>query len=341
MANKEPLVSIIIVNWNGSVVFKNCLDSLKNLTYKNWEVIVVDNGSSDGSEDLVKNVYIPKARYKLIKNRNNIGFAPANNQGLKLAKGKYILLLNNDTKVKKNSLSLMVEKMEKEKQIGAMQPKIHMMDTPERLDNCGSFLTWTGFLYHWGFGKKNSAEFNTEKLIHTAKGACMLIRKEVVDRVKLFDDDFVSYFEESDLCSRIWLSGSQVVYYPKPEIYHKVGFTSKKLIATEVNYHSLKNRILSYIKSFGLRGLITILVPHILMLMLLALIYLIKFEFSKFAMVAKAMWWNIINISKTMTKRKQIQKLRLVSDKDIFDKVMIGWKVNDMINHFFLVEKNF
>lgn len=341
MANNQPLVSIIIVNWNGSGVFKNCLESLKKITYKNWEIIVVDNGSSDGSEDLINNIGIPKSKYKLIKNKNNLGFAPANNKGLKLSKGKYILLLNNDTKVERNFLSLMIEKMEEEKQIGAMQPKIRMMDTPDRLDNCGSFLTWTGFLYHWGFGKKDSVEFNNQKLIHTAKGACMLIRKEVIDKVKLFDDDFISYFEESDLCSRIWLSGWQVIYYPKPEIYHKVGFTSKKLIATEVNYHSLKNRMLSYIKSFGLRGVITILIPHILMLMLLTLIYLIKFDFSKSTMVIKAIWWNVANFSITLKKRKQIQKLRVVSDKDIFDKVMIGWKVNDMIKHFFLVEKNF
>ncbi|MBX4205656.1 glycosyltransferase family 2 protein [Candidatus Microgenomates bacterium] len=339
---RKPLVSIIVVNWNGADVLENCFDSLSKINYPNWELIFVDNGSTDNSFEIL-NKYSPvsKERLQVIKNRINVGFAPANNQGLEVSKGEYVLLLNNDTKVTKDFLSLMIEKMELEKQIGVMQPKIHMMDSPERLDNCGSFLTWTGFLYHWGFGEKDSNKFDSERLIHTAKGACLLVRGEVIQKLKLFDDDFVSYFEESDFCGRVWLAGWQVVYFPKPEIYHKVGFTSKKLIATEVNYHSLKNRILSYLKNFELRGIITVLIPHLLVLKLLAIIYLVKFDFAKFAMVVKAIWWNIINLSKTLAKRSEIQKLRVVSDKEIFDKVMVGWKLTDMIKHFFLVEKNF
>src|SRR5690606_30578705 len=122
-------------------VFKNCLDSLNKLKYDNWELIVVDNGSSDGSEKLPMNYALPLSKYKLVKNKKNVGFAPANNQGLKFVKGKYVLLLNNDTKVPSDFLDKLIERMEKDKSIGALQPKIRMMDQKGHLDNAGSFLT--------------------------------------------------------------------------------------------------------------------------------------------------------------------------------------------------------
>src|SRR5690606_38016835 len=113
MKNKK-LVSIIIVNWNGKEVLENCLRSLKGINYPNWELILVDNGSTDGSEKI-------STKHTLIKNNTNVGFATANNQGYKKAKGEYILLLNNDTKVTKNFLTEMVEKMENDNTIGAIQ----------------------------------------------------------------------------------------------------------------------------------------------------------------------------------------------------------------------------
>lgn len=133
----KPLVSIIIANWNGGKVFEDCLISLARITYPNWELIVVDNASSDGSDRLVKKI-IKRAR--LIKNNSNVGFAKANNQALGSVNGKYILLLNNDTKVEKDFLSKMVGRMEEDVDIGVIQPKIFMMDKLGYLDNAGSFF---------------------------------------------------------------------------------------------------------------------------------------------------------------------------------------------------------
>jgi len=334
---KTPLVSVIIVNWNGGKVFSDCLNSLSKISYKNYELIIVDNGSTDGSDNVGKKYRVNK----FIKNKSNVGFAEANNQGIKVSRGKYLLLLNNDTLVTKDFLNIMILKMEEDKSVGVMQPKIFMIDKPGHLDNAGSFLTWSGFLFHNGYGEKDSKEFDKERKVHTAKGACMLIRAEVVEKLGLFDPDFVSYFEESDFCSRVWLAGFSVLYYPKARIYHKVGFTSKKLDQFSVNYHSLKNRIVSYLKNFGSLGLIIIFIPHIAILFFLILIYLIKLDFGKVGMVLKAFWWNLLNLGKTIAKRKRIQKLRRVSDSQIFKDTLVGWKISDMIKHFFIVEKNF
>src|SRR5688572_5204665 len=130
------LVSIIIVNYNGEKVLEDCLKSTEKISYPKVEIILVDNGSTDESLNIVSRY----KKVKLIKNDLNLGFAPANNQGDKIAKGEYILLLNNDTKVPANFLAPMIEKMELDSTIGAMQPKIYLIDQSDRLDNAGSFL---------------------------------------------------------------------------------------------------------------------------------------------------------------------------------------------------------
>ena len=185
-SSAKPLVSVIIVNWNGGQVFKECLSSLSKIDYPNWELIIVDNGSTDGSENLEKDLRPPKG-YRVIHNKKNLGFAPANNQGVELATGKYILLLNNDTKVDLDFLSKLVARMETDPKLAVIQPKIYLMDKPGILDNAGSFFTKIGFLHHWGFMQKDGPEFSVEREIFSAKGACMLIRKKVVEKVAKTD----------------------------------------------------------------------------------------------------------------------------------------------------------
>lgn len=317
-----PLVSIIVINWNGGDVFKNCIESLQKIYYPNWELIVVDNGSTLELPKFPKNT-------RLIINLKNSGFAPANNQGVKLAKGKYVLLLNNDTLVENDFLNIMVDKMESEDDLGVIQPKIKIMDNPKLLDNCGSFLTNIGFLHHIGFMKKDSNEYNTEKEVFSVKGACMLIRKKLIDKVGLFDDEFVSYFEETDFCWKSWLLNYRVIYFPNTYILHKVGFTIKRLDVVNINFHYYKNRITSLIKNLSISKLIFILPIHIVISLGISFVFLLRRQFTSSLLIIKAILWNIVNISEVMKKRGSIQKTRVTSDTYIFDKlsVPINWKV--------------
>lgn len=334
----NPLVSIIIINWNGGEVFENCLKSLTKITYPNWELIVVDNGSSDGSEKLPDKY---KIKHTLIRNNKNIGFAPANNQGVEVAKGKYILLLNNDTIVSSNFLEKMVNFMEENPKIGAMQPKLFIMDKDGYIDNAGTYLTRTGFLEHWGYMQKDGLEFANIKKIFSAKGACLLTRKEIIDKIGLFDNDFFAYYEESDFCFRVWMLGYEVVYYPGTCIYHKVGFTSKKINQILINYHSLKNVISSMIKNYEVPSIILIGGAYLTLINGLAFYYLIRLRFSQAFMVWRAIGWNIINISKILNKRAKIQRFRKVADKLIFKEVMHKVSISKMVAHFLKVEANF
>lgn len=337
----NPLVSIIIVNWNGKEVLRQCLASLEKINYQNWELILVDNGSVDGSENLVENFNLKYKSYHLIQNLKNLGFAIANNQGLKKAHGKYILLLNNDTEVKSDLLIKLVKWMENRPTVGVIQPKILIMDKKGYLDNAGTFLTRLGFLEHWGYMKKDGAEFNNERQIFSAKGACMLCRKGVIDKVGLFDSDFFNYFEESDFCWRVYLAGFNVMYVPLASIYHKVGFSSKKQNQAMVNYHSLKNMMSAFIKNLQFKNLVFIGIAFILLNLFLSFYYLLRFRFNQALMIWKAIFWNLFNLRNTLNKRKFTQSLRKRSDGEIFKKVMHPLSLNKMWEHFQKVEANF
>lgn len=340
MKNKAPLVSIIIINFNGIDYLKDCFESLRKIDYQNWEVIVVDNGSSDGSVEFLEK-YKKFKSLTIIKNSCNLGFAEPNNQGYRQAKGDYILLLNNDTKVKRDFVKLTVERMAKEPKIGVAQPKIFLMEKAGYLDNTGSFITKTGFLKHEGFLEKDSARFNKEKIIFAAKGACMFIKREVIKKVGLFDKDFFAYFEESDFCWRVWLTGYKIIYFPGTYIYHKLGATSKKMNQFSINYHSLKNRLASLIKNLEGYNLLLVLVPHLIILGIIALYYLSSLRFDKTKMVINALWWNIINLRTLIKKRTEVQRFRILGDREIFRKVGRKVSIFSMLKHFREVEKNF
>src|SRR3989344_355191 len=145
-----PSVSIIVLNWNGKSFLKSCLDSLKKITYSPLEIIVVDNNSIDGSQEFVKKNY---QKVSLIENKKNYGFAQGNNIGFRAAKGDYILFLNNDTVVTPNFLEILISDFKKNKKIGCLQPQMRVMKNKNLIDSIGSFMTFTGFLYHYGIVK--------------------------------------------------------------------------------------------------------------------------------------------------------------------------------------------
>ena len=147
---KKPLVSIIILNWNGKKWLKRCLPTISKIKYKPLEVIIVNNGSTDDSGEFVKKNF-PK--FRLLNIKKNRGFAGANNYGIARATGKYVLLLNNDTTVTPNFVGKLVEVMENDPTIGVIQPQLRSLIKKDLIDSAVSYLTSTGFMYHFGYMK--------------------------------------------------------------------------------------------------------------------------------------------------------------------------------------------
>ena len=319
----HPLVSIIIVNWNGIRWLSGCFGSLARQDWRNYEVIFVDNASIDGSVRWVQKQY-PKA--KIIVNKSNLGFADANNIGYKIAKGKYVLFLNNDTSVEKHFLTKLVEKLENDTTIGGVQSKMLLMDEPTRLDAIGAFFTYTGFLYHYGFHAKNTKELNKEIDVYTAKGACMMFRKSVLDTVaingNIFDPSYFAYFEETDLCHRVWLFGQRITYVPQSVIHHKAGGTSTGMNNSFIQYHSFKNRIQSYLSNLEIQTLLILLPVHIFLTISFASTAFLRGRWKLTTAVIRAILWNLYHMKETLRKRTYVQgNIRRQSDFQVLGSI--------------------
>ena len=226
---KNPKVSIIVLNWNGWKDTIECLKSLNKITYSNYEIIIVDNGSTDESVKCLEKL----KKIKLILNKENLGFAEGNNVAirrvLKENKSDFILLLNNDTVVEKNFLTKLVKTAQKEKKIGIVGPKIYYHDKRNVIQSAGSKIN----LYLGKFPRVKS-EKNTA--VDFVIGACLLIKTEVIRKIGLLDKRYFLLFEDTDWCFRAQKAGYLVLYVPNSTIWHKTSQSVKKI--SEVYYYT-------------------------------------------------------------------------------------------------------
>lgn len=323
----NPLVSILVVNYNGRDFLPEFFDSLYKQTHKNFEVIFIDNNSQDASLAYVRE-HFPKIR--VIENKDNSGYAEGNNIGFQYAQGEYVLVMNNDTILKEDLIETLLQAFVEHPQAGVVQPMVRLMNDQEKLDACGSFWTNTGFNYHVGIYKSADLPlYNQSFSVYSVKGMCMLIPRRVIDEVGLFDPDFWCYFEETDFCHRLLLAGYECWYYPKTHIFHHLGGSSKKKKSSLIQFHSFKNRLCSYLKNLGHWEMLKILPIYFVMNVLWSAAFLLRLDIENFLVVYKALWWNMVHLPETMKKRKYIQTvIRKKTDREVFKKVRKNPKIS-------------
>ena len=316
-----PKVSVVILNWNGKRFLKDCLSSLSRVKYKPLEVILVDNNSSDGSGEYIKK-YFPWV--KLVANKENYGFAKGNNLGFQAATGKYVLFLNNDTRVIPDFLDILIRDFEEDPTVGCIQTQMRVLNQPQLLDEAGAYLTPTGFLYHYGYRKSyRLPAYQFPREIFSAKGACMLIPRQVLKRVGAFDEDFFIFFEETDLCYRIWLAGYKVIYEPRATIFHLAGGdTADKYNYGKRIYLTFRNMTMSYLKNFGSRNLFTIYPIFLLTQIVLVLYFSFTFKYFLVKEIIRAYIWNLAHLGDTLRKRRTIQGKRKIADKKLNQRII-------------------
>lgn len=318
---KTPKVTILIPNYNGRKWLEQCLSTVEKSTYPNKEILVVNNGSTDDSAKFLKNNY-PNVRVVEIK--KNRGYAGANNFGVKKASGKYVLFLNNDTQVSSNFLEPLVERMEKDKTVGAVQPQIRHMVQRNVIDSIGSFFTFTGFLYHYGyFQPHQEKKYQKELSIYSVKGACFFMKKKDYIYLGGIDESFVTYVEESDLCHRILLSGKKIIYVPQSVVYHFGGGDMSVMTKSEVViFRSFRNRFVSYIKNLGMKKLLFVLPIHLFLCEILIFMSILRGKFKQaIASQVGVVGW-IPNLPSILKKRKYIQsRIRKINDEELFTSV--------------------
>lgn len=310
----KPLVSIVILTYNGKKNLELCLPSIQKLDYPRFEIILVDNGSTDNSLEFVRRKF-PKVQ--IVRNSKNLGYAVGNNQGVGKARGKYVLFLNDDTTHMKDFLTKLVGVMEADRTIGAAQSLILSMDDPNTIDSAGSFFTKAGIQEHLSKMPVGSLEAPSE--IFGAKTACTLVRCDIFKKIGGFDKDYFVYFVDPDLSWRIWQVGFRVVLAPDSIIYHKGGTTNVYLGSGFVVYQSFKNRIDSLIKNLE-PSLMLILGIHIFVLLMGSILFIIRLKPKNSLAIWRAIIFNLLNLNKTLRKRTRVQKLRNLGDKEIFER---------------------
>jgi GT2 family glycosyltransferase len=241
-----PHVTIIMLTWKSYEVTRDCLLSLRSLDYRNFEVLLVDNASGDGSPEKLAAEF---PEVKLIRNAENLGFPGGNNVGIREAlkeSTRYLLLLNNDTIVAPDFLSQMVRVAETDPSIGVVNPKIYFFEPSDRLWCAGGCYTpWWSLSRARGVHERDVGKYDRTEEISFATGCAFLIKTEVVRRIGLLDETFFLGFEDLDWSLRVAQAGYKIYYVPTSVIWHKDSYDTKKNHGKPVkDFYSTRNRIL-------------------------------------------------------------------------------------------------
>ncbi|MBI5181893.1 MAG: glycosyltransferase [Nitrospirae bacterium] len=212
------LISIVIPNWNGRRFLKGCLDSLKDQTFKNFEIIMVDNNSGDGSVYFVKENYPDVRTIDLSSNR---GFAGGVNEGIRAAKGGLIFLLNNDTIVDTNCLQVLHKSAMENTSIGFFATKMLFYNTvPPVINAAGDAVGIDGSAKNIGYKDVDNGQYDAEREVFGACAGAALYRRGLFDKIGLFDEDFYLILEDVDIDFRAQLAGYRCLYVPGAVVYH-------------------------------------------------------------------------------------------------------------------------
>jgi len=324
LSTSHPLVSIVIVNYRGGALTRDCLQSLRDLNYPRYEVIVVENGSGAPHDREAHEMLASFPSVRAIALPENLGFAGGNNAGLAAARGDIILLLNNDTIANPEFLTVMVDYLQKHPEVGVVQGKMLLPRFNNTLDVCGSFATAVGLPYHYGYFKPDSPAYARARPVFCGKGACLMFRREVAEKSGgfLFDPDFFCYYEETDFCHRAWLAGYETHFVPSPPIQHFMGATSDRMKRGFTLEHYLRNMAFSLWGNLSWPWLLRIMPLFIGLQTGAAIASLLLGRGWQFRAHWQALTIPLTRWGKIRARRKLIARIRRWNDSQIFAKAM-------------------
>lgn len=287
---KKPKVSVIVLNYNGKKYLKVCFESLKKTTYPNFEVVMIDNKSTDDSVDYVKKNF---KWVRIIDAGSNMGWAVGNNIGIKNTNGEYIVVLNNDTICTPNWLSELVNVIESDPQIGVV----------------GSWPV--DFVYM----KCDLNKFPYKKIqeASTVSGAAMMIKRDVFEKIGLFEEKYFIYWEDMEFTWRTILCGYKVFTNYNSIVFHLTGGYTKKIEKERWIYEKVKNRIHTHVKLMNEKYLMGVFFEEILKLafhFFCLPVNIIKKNPKSFRGYIKAWIWNIKNFKVTLASRRDLKKIK-------------------------------
>lgn len=301
-------ITVLVLNFNGRKYLKQCLNSLLATDYPNLKIIVIDNGSTDGSAEFITSNY---PNVKVIKHDHNYGYARAYNLVIDAIQSEYIVLLNNDILVEPSWLKELVSYAEND-DVAAIAPKMKFLHDKTRINAAGGNCDLYGVGWNRGNGEVDMGQYDAVQEVFYGNGAALLVKKKVWREIGPFDERYFMYGEDLDWCWRARLKGYKIIYVPYAEVYHHwrgsgapmVYLLEKHWLSTILKNYSLKTLILLMSKYLALKGLKAIwLIAHA--------------ERHEKLTVLKSILWNLTNLRKSWKKRVQIQMLRARTDVEI------------------------
>ncbi len=320
MADNHPLVSVLILNHNGKAFLKDCFESVLAADYPNQEIILIDNASTDDS------VAYTKANFpsvKIFETGINGGYSLAYNLSFQQARGKYLVLLNNDVTVEPDWLDHLVQRAEDDPQIGALQPKLVSMLDPGNFEYAGAS---GGYMDRYGFPflrgrvfnhlERDEGQYDDEVSVLWTSGAAMFVRAEALEYTGGLDESFVHHMEEIDLCWRLNLVGYDLKVIPSSKIYHYGGATITPDSYMKI-YWNHRNSIFMLIKNLESPNLFRILFGRWLLDLLAIGSSLAKFDLKRAQAIIAGHNWLLLRWNEIKQKRLTVQSLRSVNDRQL------------------------
>ena len=303
----EPRASIIIVSYNKRDDITRCLESVKQTAHPSFEVIVVDNASTDGSASVAAGF----SDVITIFSDVNLGFGGGCNLGATRSRSKYLIFLNPDTVVDPGWLDALIRLLDKQPQVGLVTAKILMLNDPTRINTCGNTVHVSGLTLCRGLGV-SSESFDREEEVDAVSGAAFAIRREVFESLGGFDETMFLYMEDTDLSLRARLAGWESMYAPESIVYHDY---TLKIFPLKVFYQE-RNRYVMLLKSMKWPTLLVML-PALLAAEVITWGFVLLYDRSNVKNKLQAFRWVTGNWSRIMESRRAAQATRRTRDREL------------------------
>jgi len=310
------------------------LQNITQTSYTNLEVIIIDNASTDGTPQTLEKLFTKHKNVKIIRLKENYGYAGGNNQGFEEADKniKYAAFLNNDVEVEPDWLQKIIEVMEQDPLIGAAQPKILQLKNRMLIDSLGGVIDRLGRAYDLGHGLPDMPNLKKPFEVFYARGAAIVVRADLFRKLKGFDEDYFIYYEETDFCWRLKLLGYKVVTVPTSVIYHLGGGTTGGATPHTI-YLRRRNQLTTLIKNYSLKHLIQYGSQLTLRYIAVATMRAIKKDQTSAKALIKAIQDIVTNHRKIMLKRAKIQGLRKISDREILKSMLDPKRYEELVSY--------
>ncbi len=320
-------MTVVIPHWNGEEILRRCLLSLKKSRYRDFQILIVDNGSSDNSVNMVKAEF---PDVSLIESPVNLGFAAGCNLGIRSSESPYVLLLNNDTEVDPGWLGPLVQTAGSDLEVAAVQPKILSIYDRRRFDYCGAAggeIDIFGYPFAWGrlfnMMEIDDGEYDQKREIFWSTGAATLFKRSVLEKTGLFDDGFFAHMEEIDLDWRIQWTGHRIVFEPDSVVYHQTGGTlNEQQLKKMVLNH--RNNLLMLLRNHTWITLLWLFPIRLLLEMSTLGFSLVSGQWKRSLAIVIGLFGVLLNWKIVVRGRNQVSKIRRISEGELLHRMYRG-----------------